>query len=642
MISPINWIGNLCIYLCLGSSLFGIATAYSSSRSEKEVQLKRARMAVYVNFFAMTTATLAMMFALLTNDFSVSYVANVGARETPRFFAAISLWSSLEGSILLWGWLLSGYATLCIYCYRNDFKQLMPWVIVTLLSLGVFFYLVLAIPANPFQSVYPVPDNGPGPNPLLQNHWLMSLHPPMLYLGYVGMSVPFAFAVASMVTGKLQDTWVDVTRRWTLVAWMFLSIAIILGGWWSYAVLGWGGYWAWDPVENASFMPWLTGTAFLHSIMVQQRRQMLKIWNLVLICTTFLLTLLGTFLTRSGVLDSVHAFTESGIGHYFLVCIGIALIISVGLIVWRAPRFKSEGRLDHPLSRETAFLLGNLLFVCFCFVVLLGTLYPLIVEALQGVKVSVGEPFFNQMTGPLALMILFLMGVGVAIPWKRGDPKKLLKLLVWPSLLMVAVTTLSFVLGIKKGFVLVTIALVTLSFSIMIFEMITVFITSGKLFSAKPKRYGGFVAHIGILLIAIGVVFSKNYQLDNQVSLKQGESFQIGNYKIQLEKLYANQEPQRFEIIARTEIFKNEKPLSLLNPKLNFYANNREPIGSPAVYSTITSDIYLTLMAFEHDKFQATFRVMVNPAVSWIWVGGGFIMIGVLISLLWPKIEEKK
>ncbi|MDO8526625.1 MAG: heme lyase CcmF/NrfE family subunit [Deltaproteobacteria bacterium] len=627
----INLFGNILIYSSLASCLIGIISAYFG---------KGFRRFAYFNFFAMTLASLSMVYALLTNDFSVSYVAHVGAVETPRFFAAISLWSSLEGSILLWGWILSAYTAACLYHYRNDFEKWMPWVAITLFAIGLFFYMVLAIPANPFQTVFPVPDNGPGPNPLLQNHWLMAIHPPMLYLGYVGMSIPFSFAVATLVTGDLTRSWVEVTRRWTLLAWMFLSVAIILGGWWSYAVLGWGGYWAWDPVENASFMPWLTATAFLHSIMVQQRRDMLKIWNLFLIIVTFLLTLLGTFLTRSGVLESVHAFSESGIGHYFLMAIAVTLIVSTALLLWKGPQFKSIGKLDHPLSRESFFLFNNLLFVTFCFVVLLGTLYPLIVEALKGIKVTVGGPFFNQMTVPLALAIILLMGVGAAVPWKKADAKTLFsKILLPPFLLAIVTVVCAFALGIQKGFVLTTIGFSTLSLSIMLIEMGQIARQNRsvlKIFSINPRRYGGFVTHIGIIVIAIGISLSGSYQEELQVTLKKGETLQIGNYGIQLDNLFAREKPQRFEIVAQALISKNGNPIGFLKPTLNYYTNSREPIGSPAIRSTIVDDLYLTLMAFDPATEQATFRILLTPAVSWIWSGGLFIIAGVLISA-WKK-----
>lgn len=628
-----RFFGQVCIFASLALASFGLAAAFLSARTAKTFWHKSAQVSGYLLFVLMSLANLGMITALLTNDFSVSYVAEVGARETPRFFAAISLWSSLEGSILFWGWVLSGYTALCIYYYRDRFTEWMPWVMFTLFAVGVFFYLVLAFPANPFKLVFPVPENGPGPNPLLQNHWLMAIHPPMLYLGYVGMSVPFAFAVASIVSGKLDQSWVSMTRKWFLVAWMFLSAAIVLGGWWSYAVLGWGGYWAWDPVENASFMPWLTGTAFLHSIMVEERRGMLKIWNLFLIISTFLLTILGTFLTRSGVLDSVHSFTESEIGHYFLIAIVVALVLSTALLIWRGNRLKSEGKLDHPLSRETVFLINNLLFVTFCFVVLLGTLYPLLAEALQGIKVTVGEPFFNQMTTPLCLLILFLMGIGVVLPWRKGETKVVLRALSLPFLIALLVSIIAYFAFVKKWMVLVALFLSIFSLAIMLIEMGTVLWQRRRLFSVNPRRYGGFVVHMGVILITIGVALSKNYQQERQVTLKTGEVFEIGSYQLGLQRLFGVPKPQRFEVIALMEVLNKGKRLGILNPKLNFYPTNREPVGSPAVRSSLKEDLYLTLMSFEHQNFQATLRAIVTPAVSWIWIGGGVMIGGVLISV---------
>lgn len=628
----IHWIGNTSVYFSLAASLLGIGAFFFGAKFQKENWIRLGRGIAYFNFYAITLASLGMIYALLTNDFSVSYVAKVGARETPRFYAAISLWSSLEGSILLWGWILSGYTALCLYRYRNQFEELIPFVGVTLLSICFFFYLVLAVPANPFGLVDPVPPNGPGPNPLLQNHWLMGLHPPMLYLGYVGMSVPFAFAVASMVTGKMIETWVDAIRLWILLAWGFLTAAIILGGWWSYAVLGWGGYWAWDPVENASFMPWLTATAFLHSIMVQQKRGMLKIWNLFLILTTFLLTLLGTFLTRSGILESVHSFTESLIGHYFLICISAVLAVCAGLLIWKRPKFETPGKLDQPLCRESVFLLNNLLLVSFCFVVLLGTLYPLIAEAFRGVRVTVGEPFFNQMSIPFALGLILLMGLGAAIPWKRADGKMILKLLRWPLVLAVVAIGLAYLLGIRKGIILTTLSFSTFSLAIMLLEMIPAFLKNNRLFSLKPRRYGGFLVHIGILIIALGIALSGSYQKEVQASLLPGDFFKAGKYRVQFQRLLAEEKPQRFEVIALINVFEKEKMLGELRPKLNFYPQQREPIGSPSVRSSVTDDLYLTLMAFNPHKREATLRAILTPGVSWIWGGGGIIVIGVLIA----------
>ncbi len=632
--SLINLIGNVCIFGSLFSSLLGLILARKNFGLAKKL--------AYFNFFAMSLACLAMVYALLTNDFSVSYVAHVGAKETPRFFAAISLWSSLEGSILLWGFILSAYTALCTYTYRNEYPHLMPWVLITLFAIGIFFYIVLAIPANPFHDVFPVPTNGPGPNPLLQNHWLMAVHPPMLYLGYVGMSVPFAFATASMITGDFSNNWVNITRKWLLTAWMFLSIAIVLGGWWSYAVLGWGGYWAWDPVENASFMPWLTATPLLHSIMVQQKRGMLKNWNLSLILTTFLLTLLGTFLTRSGVLDSVHSFTESGIGVYFLIAIAAALMSSLALLIWKSSQFTSVGKLDSPWCRETTFLFANLLFVIFCFVVLLGTLYPLISEALRGIKVSVGEPFFNQMSIPLALAIILLMGIGVILPWGKTDKKYFWGKLKGPLVTALVAAPIVWGLGFKNGWVITT-----LSFSIFSLTTIVVDIfweaknqkSLIAIFKTKPRRYGGFIAHIGIIIIATGIAISSTYREEVQATLKINERLEIGPYTLSLQRLYAKQEPQRFEVIAQTYVTKRDKPIGIMEPKLNFYPTNREPVSTPAIRATFKDDLYLTLMAFDETGMTASLRAMVTPAVSWIWWGGGVIVAGALIGLFFSRAK---
>src|SRR5688572_15063934 len=363
-----------------------------------------------------------MVYALVAHDFSVKYVAMVGSRATPLFYTVISLWGALEGSILFWIFVLSSLSALVVY--QNRFREgtLVAYSGGVLMLVSVFFLILLVGPANPFGLVSPVPPDGPGPNPLLQNHVLMAVHPPLLYLGYVGMTVPFAFAIGAVLSGEIDnDGWIRLTRRWTLLAWMFLSAAIVAGMWWSYEVLGWGGYWAWDPVENASFIPWLTATAFLHSVVVQERRGMLRVWNLSLIIATFCLTILGTFLTRSGVLNSVHAFSESDIGAWFLTFLGLAAATGIGLIAWRGDRLRTPGRIDSPVSREGAFLANNLLFAGFAFVVLLGTVFPLLVEALQDKKLSVGEPYFDRMTVPIGLALLFMMAVAPALPWRAAS-----------------------------------------------------------------------------------------------------------------------------------------------------------------------------------------------------------------------------
>ncbi|MBI1909162.1 MAG: heme lyase CcmF/NrfE family subunit [Deltaproteobacteria bacterium] len=639
--SPIVTLGNSCIGLSAGLAIFGMILFYAAQRSPSANLAGWGRAAVYGNFILMTVANLAMVYALLSDDFGVSYVAHVGAVETPRWISAISLWSSLEGSILFWGWILTTYSAVCLYLYREREEAIFQWAGLVILFIQLFFFLLLAQPANPFLPVIPAPENGPGPNPLLQNHWLMAIHPPFLYIGYIGFTIPFAFAIGSLLETDLQDYWVSLVRRWTLFAWSFLSMAIVLGGWWSYAVLGWGGYWAWDPVENASFMPWLSGTALVHSLIVYEKRKMLPGWNLTLAMMTFLLTLLGTFLTRSGVLDSVHSFTESHVGPYFLVFIGILLTLSLFLLFWRAPRLKQPTRTErviHPslFSLETLFLFNNLLFVSFCFIVFLGTLYPLVVEAIKGQRISVGEPYFNQMTVPIVGMILLVMGIAIITPWKKGMLRPFITLARWPLVVSCVVTIISFILGGQNPGLVIILFLATFAFLVMVFEVVRVVrreVSWTQLLTSNPRRYGGFISHLGALMIIVAVALSSLYDKSQEFSLKVGESGQIGPYTLTLEKMTAEQAPQRFEIKAIVAISQEGRFLTTLTPQMNFYPSSQQPIGSPAIRSTLLGDIYLTLTSFEKDGSKAAIRALITPAVVWIWIGGIFVMLGGLLAL---------
>jgi cytochrome c biogenesis factor len=393
------------------------------------------RQAVLLVLVAGLLAAGVMEWALLTHDFSLEYVARNGSRSTPVLYTVASLWGALEGSILLWALVLGGYLTAMVRRFRTRADDpLFSWALLTGLVVAAFFFGLMLGPANPFRLVGGVvPADGPGPNPLLQNHPLMAFHPPILYLGYVGFTVPFSFAVGALVTGRLGEGWLVEARRATLLAFGALTVGIVLGGWWSYEVLGWGGYWAWDPVENASFLPWLTATAYLHSVLVQERRGMLRVWNLSLLVATFCLTIFGTFLTRSGVINSVHSFTQSAIGPILLGFLVVVMVVSVGLIAWRADRLRSPGRIDSPLSREGAFLANNLLFAAFALVVLLGTVFPLVAEAYDGRQLSVGEPYFDSMTRPIGFVLLFLMAVAPALPWRAAGAGVLHRRLVGPA-----------------------------------------------------------------------------------------------------------------------------------------------------------------------------------------------------------------
>jgi cytochrome c-type biogenesis protein CcmF len=600
----------------------------------------------YLMFAAMTVAFVTMEIALLTHDFSVDYVARVGSLETPTYYTAISLWSSLDGSILFWGWILAAYQALVAFVQRDSESVLTPFALGVMGVVSIFFFGLLAGPASPFGLVSPAPANGPGPNPLLQNHPLMGLHPPMLYFGYVGLTVPFAFAIAALLSGKLDEEWIRTTRRWTVAPWAFLSVGIIGGAWWSYEVLGWGGYWAWDPVENASFLPWLTATAFLHSVMVQERRGMLKTWNLTLIISTFLLVLFGTFLTRSGVLESVHAFTEGIIGPLFLAFIAFVAIISLGLIGWRSDRLHAPGHLDGVVSRESAFILNNLLLVAFTFTVLLGTTFPLIVEAVNQNRVSVGPPYFNKVSIPLGLMLLFLMGIGPALPWRRTSPEKLRKTFVVPTVAGLAAAALAFVLGLRSFWPLLTIGFAGFVTATIVEEFrkgisarkriagVSTPVALWQILTRNNRRYGGYVVHAGIVVIIVALALSGTGRTEREVTLNQGEHMVLGDYVIQYDEVWGEQEPQRFVVGSTFTIFREGEELGQLQPRMNYYTGSQQPIATPAVRSSLKEDLYLTLMAFDQQRGgYATVRAIVNPAVPWLWIGGMIVALGGILAV---------
>jgi len=442
-------LGTLFVALGLAASVAGIVTVAVGLATRTPSLVGRSRTWAVLLAVAAVGQVVVMERALITRDFTVAFVAEHGSHRTPALFNVATLWSALEGSILLWVLILVGYLVLVVRRFRDRLDDpMVGWTLLVMFAVCAFFFLLLAGPAQPFGRFEPWAGyDGPGPNPLLQNHVLMAFHPPVLYLGYVGFTVPFALAVAALATGRLGEGWLLEARRWTLTAWGCLTVGIILGAWWSYEVLGWGGYWAWDPVENASFLPWLTGTAYLHSVMVQERRGMLRVWNLSLLCATFALTILGTFITRSGVLESVHAFTESGIGPLLLGFFALVVATTVGLIAWRGDALRAPGSIESPLSRTGAFLGNNLLFGAFAFVVLLGTVFPLLVEAAQGDRIAVGNPYFERMTMPVGFALLFLMAVAPALPWGRGTVEVLSVRLRWPAIAGAAAMVLAVVLG---------------------------------------------------------------------------------------------------------------------------------------------------------------------------------------------------
>ncbi len=572
----------------------------------------------------------AMENALITRDFSVLYVAQNGSSHTPALYNFATMWGALEGSILLWGLILSGYIVAVAWRFhKRHGDKLLAWAMLVMFSVALFFFGLMATSASPFRSFSPPPGfDGPGPNPLLQNNPLMAFHPPILYLGFVGFTVPFAFAIAALITGRLGEGWLIETRRWTLFAFAFLTMGIVLGAWWSYEVLGWGGYWAWDPVENASFLPWLTGTAYLHSVMVQERRGMLRVWNLSLLCATFSLTILGTFLTRSGVLNSVHAFSESDIGPMLLGFFVLVSAVSIGLIFWRGDRLRSPGRIDSPVSREGAFLINNLLFAIFALVVLLGTVFPLIIEAVNDSKITVGEPYFNRMTGPIAIALLFLMGVAPALPWRKASGETMRHRLLIPAWVGVGVVVFAVAVGARGIAPLVAFGLGGFVAGSALRQLVLATRRQG-LRGLVGRTNGGMIVHIGVVVIAVGFTASSAYAHQADFTLKQNATAHIRGHEVTYLGSSTRVEGNIIIQEARIKIDGSK----VYAPKLKKFANASQVVGTPSVRATPIDDVYLSLLTMpSNPNGVITVRVFIEPLVSWIWTGGVLIFIGSFFS----------
>ena len=644
----ISTLGTTLVLGGLLAAAFGAVVGLEGGLRHRAGALKIVLGAVTAFLICMVGANLTMVYALVTHDFSVHYVSQVGSRATPLVYTVVSLWSALEGSILFWGAILAVYVFGFARSHRNDPPTNPLLALGTILAVGVFFSFLIAGPANPFGRVSPVPPDGPGPNPLLQNHVLMVVHPPMLYLGYVGMVVPFGIAVAALLRGQLGDAWMAVLRRWTLIPWMFLSVGIVFGSWWAYAVLGWGGYWAWDPVENASFLPWLTGTAFLHSAMVQERRHTLKLWTLSLSLGSFLLTILGTFMTRSGVFNSVHSFTQSAIGPTFLVFLGVVLAVSIALIAVRGPLLVPEGTLGGIASRETAILLNNLLFAALTFTVLLGTVFPLVREAFSGVRISVGAPYFNRMALPLGVAILFLMGVGPSLPWGRASPATIRRQFLVPAAVGVGVVVICLAAGLRGALTLLTFGLAGFVAVVTLREMALPVrvrmreqgepLARAVLRSATRarRRFGGYVVHLGVVLVFVAVAASQSYVVHTTGTLRPGEKLQLGSYTVQMVGLRNGVDPHRRWTAAEVDVTDGRGHHHVLAPRMNFYERSTDPIGSPAIRTAAFEDLYLTLLAFDAAGPSASFNAWIFPMVAWIWWSLPLFVLGTLIAA-WPE-----
>ena len=641
--------------LALGASAagLGIGTLAVGLRRHDDRLLLLGRRFVFCVLLAAVLAVVAMEWALITHDFSLRYVAENNARATPLLFTITGLWAALEGSILLWALVLAGYLAFVAHRFRaRAADPLVAWANLVGLTVALFFFALMLGPANPFRTLSSPPINGNGPNALLQDHPLMAFHPPLLYLGLVGFTVPFMFAIAGLITGRFGEGWLSETRRATLFAWGCLSVGIILGAWWSYAVLGWGGFWAWDPVEAAALLPWLTATAFLHSVIVQERRGMLRVWNLALIISTFSLTILATFLTRSGVLNSVHSFTVSDIGPWLLTFLGVAAAVGIALIAWRGDRLRSPGRIDAPVSREAAFLVNNLLFAGLAFVVLLGTVYPLVAEALQGHQVSVGEPYFNRMTTPLGLALLFFMAVAPALPWRATSTDVLRRRLIVPAYVGGATMVAALALGTRGITPVLAFGLGAFAIAGIVRQYVVGVrarhhaegerypTALRRTVGANPRLYGGLIVHVGIVCIAVALASFSTFTTKRDVQLARGQSATVSGYTVTYLGSQTQRSAQKTSIKVRLRIRHGGSDLGVYAPAISTFPGTNEGIGTPSIRSGLLRDVYLTLVSSPTQRGRVTIGVGINAMVVWLWTGGLILALGTTVALA-PRLRRR-
>jgi cytochrome c-type biogenesis protein CcmF len=645
-------LGTLALRLAAVTALYTIVAAVAGAIGRRPELVASSRQGAYALHALVAVASVVLWRALLAGDFSLEYVASYSSTTLALPYRIAAFWGGQAGSLLFWVLILTSMSTLVHLQNRTRNTALMPWVTATLATIALFFLALLVFVTDPFERL-PVPAReGADLNPLLQNYWMM-IHPPSLYLGYVGCSVPFAFAVAALATGRLGDAWIRTTRRWTLFAWFFLTVGNVLGGRWAYEELGWGGYWAWDPVENAAIMPWLTCTAFLHSVMIQEKKNMLKMWNMVLVLLTFSLTIFGTFLTRSGVVSSVHSFTQSGLGPFFVAFLIGVIVLCTALIVARRPLLRSENDIDSFLSREGAFLFNNLLLVGIAFATFWGTVFPVISEAVRGIKITVGPPFFNKVNAPLGLALLFLTGVGPLIAWRRASARNLRRSFTWPLVLGFATGVVIFAAGWRHYYAVVC-------FSLAAFVLATIFMefyrgtrarqalmhepparALGNLVGKNRRRYGGYVVHVGVVMIAVGIAASSAFRLEEQRTVRAGDRFEIGAFTLTYEGVHTADTPHTSSLLAEVAVERNGRAVGTMFPEKRFYKRQQQPTTEVALRSTLREDLYLVLGSYDEASGLATLLVFVNPLVMWLWLGGIVMALGTVIVMS-PTAAEKR
>jgi len=647
-------------------AIYGIVAASIGVWKKMPAWVESARLAMLLTFPLITLTALSIIYLLVTGSYEVAYVSEVTSNSMPLYLKVTALWGGQSGSLVFWSWLMSAFATAVTLRKWDRDREFLPWVIIVSLVTLAFFLLLTIFFENPFERLWQTAGgvkiamfqpagsllftqaDGRGLNPLLR-HPGMIIHPPMLYLGFVAFVIPFAFAIAALVTGRTDDRWIRITRRWSLVAWLFLSLGLILGGRWAYDVLGWGGYWGWDPVEIAAFMPWLAGTAFLHSVMIQEKRGMLKHWNMVLVILTYCLVIFGTFLTRSGVLSSVHSFAQSAIGPLFFGFIGITFITSLSLLLYRWDALKSEAQMTSLLSREALFLLNNLLFMGILVVCFWGVLYPIISELVTNQKVTVGPPFYERATAPLFAGLLLLMGVAPLAAWRHSTSKTLGKAMWKPFLASLVVVLVVILMGLRNWAALLGFWLCAFVVSVTLYEFWrgamarhhrageNFFVALWNLAGRNRRRYGGYTIHLGVVLMAIGIIGIELFQTETQATISEGETITLGDYNMVYRDLAIFDTPDGRNVArAVVEVEKNGRVVGELYPRRDYFYESQQPMTIPGVRSTWEDDFYVLLVNWESISDQGvTFKIYHNPLVNWLWLGGLVFILGTLIAA-WP------
>ena len=640
-------LGYLALLAAFVACTYAAAVSVAGARRRSPRLVESGVGAFYLVTALMLLASAVIVHAFVTEDYSIRYVDNYSDSAQPLFYQLTSYWGGLDGSIMFWVTLLAIFGASAVYSNRERQRELIPYVVAVIAVVQMFFLFVMIVHKNPFATyLTQAPVDGRGLNPLLQNPY-MAIHPPSLYIGFVGMTIPFAFAIAALITGHLDDSWLRAVRRWTMMAWLFLSLGLTLGMIWAYEELGWGGYWGWDPVENAALLPWFTATAFLHSVMVQERRSILRVWNMTLVILTFFLTIFGTFMTRSGIVQSVHAFGQDiALAWMFTVFMVALLIVSFGLVIYRLPLLRARSELESWVSREAAFLVNNWILLFSAVFVLFATMFPTLSEAVTGARLTVGPPFYTKWMLPIGLILLTLTGVGPLLAWRRSTPSNLVYQFTWPVALAFATAAGLYVAGFRVWvsglcFALCAFVCGTIGQEFVRGAAVRRTATGTDLFTAliglvarSRRRYGGYIIHVGIVLMFLGFAGS-GYKLDSQVLLRPGEETEIGHYTVRYDRLSNNSDARKQMITAHMTVLKDGEAVGQLYPaRWFFFKHETEPTTEVAMRRTLAEDLYIVLAGYELDDQAASFQLTVGPLVNWIWLGFAVLAMGTGIVML--------